>query len=172
MFLLALVAVFLAFVSSAQAQLAPCEPQMATAGGTAWTCPLGGIRGINDIEAGTEHYENGVLDKPKLDLNISSGEAAGVRSRIALNPDTGGPGTVIFDGRKNKIASFYPAEIQFFSPLYLNGLDVGQQLLQQQVKAASLEKRLVRTHRRFLRLHRQVVALRKLVENGGRRKLR
>lgn len=139
--LLLALAATLVIAAPAQAQM-PCESQQATAGGTAWTCPLGGIRNVVDIEGGTEHYENGVLDRAKLDLNISSGEANGVRSRVAINPDVGGPGTVIFDGRKNKIASFYPNSIEFFSPVHF------QELLRLQVKAQRLDLRLHRLKRR------------------------
>lgn len=143
--------VVLLFPASAHAQI-PCESQLATAGGTAWTCPLGGIRNVVDIEGGTEHYENGQLDKAKLDLNISSGEAAGVRSRVAINPDVGGPGTVIFDGRKNKIASFYPGSIDFYAPVHFQGDQ--QQVLRLQVKAQRLDLRLDRLKRRMGRLSR------------------
>ena len=138
---------FLLFPLPAFGQVAPCGPQLATAGGTAWTCPLGGIRNVVDIEGGTEHYENGQLDEAKLDLNISSGEAAGERSRVAINPDVGGPGTVIFDGRRNKIASFYPEGIDLYAPVSFH-----QPVYGVQVPVVRLRLRVARLERRVARL--------------------
>jgi hypothetical protein len=144
-------AVVLLFPVPAFGQLAPCGPQLATAGGTAWTCPLGGIRNIVDIEGGTVHYEGGQLDRGKLDLNISSGEHQGVRSRVAINPDVGGPGTVIFDGRRNRIASFYPSGIELFAPVTFHaGTVVENRRLAARV--ATLRQRVQRLARAVRRL--------------------
>lgn len=140
----------------------PCEWQLATSGGTALACPLGTLRNFTDLEGGTEHWEGGQLDRSKLDLNISSGEAAGVRSRVAINPDVGGPGTVIFDGRRNRIASFYPDAIEFFSPVVFH----------QGVQVQSTPPvRLGRLTRRVARLERRVVRLRSVLRRvlDGRR---
>jgi hypothetical protein len=154
--LVAAAAGFLLFPAPAFGQL-PCGPQLATAGGTAWTCPLGGIRNIVDIEGGSVAYENGQLDRPKLDLNISSGEHEGVRSRVAINPDVGGPGTVIFDGRRNRIASFYPESIDLYAPVTFHagtGLDY---------PPAAPQPGVQRLRRRVLRLERRVVRLRSVL---------
>lgn len=106
----------LAFIGTSEAQVptVPCEAQLATAGGTAWTCPLGAIRNIVDVEGGTVFYgPNGLLDRGKLRLNLSGGETVDqntgelVREAIALNPDVGGC-TLIYDGRKTLLASFCP----------------------------------------------------------------
>jgi hypothetical protein len=145
----------LAFPATAASQITPpCGPTLATAGGTAWTCPLGGIRNIVDIEGGSVHYENGVLDQPKLDLNISSGEHRGVRSRVAINPDVGGPGTVIFDGRRNRIASFYPEGIELFAPVTFHAGTVvqDQRVERLAVRLAALRLRVQRLARAVRRL--------------------
>ena len=143
----------------ASAQLA-CDFQLATAGGQALTCPLGGVRNIVDLEGGTESYHpDGTLDRPKLDLNISSGEAVDdrtgelVRSRLALNPDVGGPGTVIFDGRKNRIASFYPDSIEFYAPVVFH----------QGVATQAAPPRLDRLRRRVALLERRVKRIRSVL---------
>jgi hypothetical protein len=98
----------------APGSVAPCAAALATAGGTAWTCPFGGIRGIVDVEGGTVATEpDGRLDRGKLRLNMSGGEARDpvtgdwVREAIALNPDLGGC-TRVYDGRRAQLASFCP----------------------------------------------------------------
>jgi hypothetical protein len=119
-----LLAAVLAFPAVAGAQviapgaLAPCGPALATAGGTAWVCPFGGVRGIVDVEGGTHAYESdGQLDRGKLRLNLSGGEAVDrntgqrVREAVALNPDVGGC-TRVYDGRRFQIASFCPDSFQ------------------------------------------------------------
>jgi hypothetical protein len=95
--------------------LAPCGPALATAGGTAWVCPFGGIRGLVDAEFGTVHYgPDGRLDRGKLRANISGGEATDrntgqlVREVVALAPDVG-LGTRLYDGRRNQLAAFVDA---------------------------------------------------------------
>jgi hypothetical protein len=65
-----------------------CHPQAATAGGQAWTCPLGGIRNVVDIEGGT--YVKG--EPNKLNLNIGAGAGRVDRAangHVVINPDIG-----------------------------------------------------------------------------------
>lgn len=96
--------------------IAPCEAQLGTAGGTAWTCPFGDLRGFVNIEGGTHTYENdGSLDHGKLRLNISPGVAVNrntgrtVKEVIALSPAPGG-GTVMFAGNSDPLAAFVPGD--------------------------------------------------------------
>lgn len=119
---LMLVVISFAAPSLAQAQLigpqavAPCEPQLATAGGTALACPFGGLRHIVDIEGGTYALEpDGTLDHGKLRLNISPGVAVDpttgrlVKEVVALSPAPGG-GTVLFGGSREPLAAFVPGD--------------------------------------------------------------
>lgn len=117
---LMLMVIFFSAPAPAKAQLigpgsiAPCGPELATAGGTAWTCPFGDLRGVVNIEGGTHTYEpDGSLDHGKLRLNISPGVAVDrntgrlVKEVIALSPAPGG-GTVMFAGNSEPLASFVP----------------------------------------------------------------
>lgn len=119
---LMLAVIFFGSPAPAQAQLvgpgaiAPCEAQLASAGGTALTCPFGGLRGVVDIEGGTHAYEaDGSLDHGKLRLNISPGVAVDrntgnvVKEVVALSPAPGG-GTVMFAGSSDPLASFVPED--------------------------------------------------------------
>ncbi len=181
------VLLLLAFAAPANA-LDPslnCNFQLATAGGQALTCPQGGIRNVVDIEGGTAVYENGVLDRGKLRLNLSGGETVDrttgklVREGIALNPDVGGC-TLIYDGRKTLTASFCPegfgerSGIQFhWRPTMLAGLnvcdhagclDVASELRRRPVvsRASSTqrtERRISQLARSVKRLQRQVARL-------------
>jgi hypothetical protein len=159
-----------------------CNFQLATAGGQALTCPLGGIRNIVDVEGGTAVYENGALDRGKLRLNLSGGETVDrttgklVREAIALNPDVGGC-TLIYDGRKTLTASFCPqgfgerSGIQFhWRPTMLAGLnvcdhagclDVASELRRRPAASRASSKQ--RTERRISHLARSVKRLQRQV---------
>jgi hypothetical protein len=173
-----------------------CNFQLATAGGQALTCPLGGIRNIVDVEGGTAVYENGALDRGKLRLNLSGGETVDrttgklVREGIALNPDVGGC-TLIYDGRKTLTASFCPqgfgeqSGIQFhWRPTMLAGLnvcdhagclDVATELrrrhpaLPRAASTARTQRRISQLARSVKRLQRQVARLTR-ARRGAERK--
>jgi hypothetical protein len=160
--------------AEAQTPIAPCAPELATAGGTAWTCPFGGIRGIVDVEGGTHTYEqDGRLDRGKLRLNLSGGEAVDrnsgqlVREAIALNPDLGGC-TRIYDGRRRQLMSVCPlgfpdGGIRFYVPPAVC-TDVCREVSTDAPKAlapiSDLTPRVGRLERKVKRLTRRVKRLR------------
>jgi hypothetical protein len=99
---------------TAPGAVAGCGIALGSAGGTAWVCPQGDLRGFTNLEGGTHVYEvDGSLDHGKLRLNISPGVAINrnngqtVREVIALSPAPGG-GTVMYGGTSTPIASFVP----------------------------------------------------------------
>jgi hypothetical protein len=173
-----------------------CNFQLATAGGQALTCPLGGIRNIVDVEGGTAVYENGALDRGKLRLNLSGGETVDrttgklVREAIALNPDVGGC-TLIYDGRKTLTASFCPqgfgkqSGIRFhWRPTMLAGLnvcdhagclDVATELrrrhpaLPRATSTQRAQRRISQLARSVKRLQRQVARLTRASRRSGRK---
>lgn len=185
--------IFFGMTTPAQAQepMAICALDLATAGGQAWNCPLGGLRGIVDVEAGTVWYgPDGLLDRGKLRLNLSGGEAVDhntgnlVREAIALNPDVGGC-TLIYDGRRTLIASYCPegfgdrSGIQFYwRPTFHAGVmvcredgscsdpfetvaEIRAQAARSTARVARLNGRVNRLHHRLKRLGRIVNALRR-----------
>lgn len=161
------------FAAPAEAQLigpgasAPCAPQLGTAGGTAWTCPLGDIRNVVNIEGGTLAYEpDGRLDHGKLRLNISPGVAVDrntgrlVKEVIALSPAPGG-GTVMFAGSREPLASFVPNDSWWAD----KGITFYRQpqVCDPACRPLGQQARLTRLRSRVARLARTVRALKRAV---------
>lgn len=103
-------------LASHEADYAPVKlyPRGGLHGGDAWVIPLGQIQGVRDIQCGRHTGR-----RRDLNCDIGAGSSAH-RGDISLNWDVGRC-TVIYDGRKRRIARFCPRRIDFYAPVRIRG---------------------------------------------------
>jgi hypothetical protein len=86
------------------------SPASGPSGGDVLNIPLGAIRGVRDIECGKH-----TTDRADVNCDIGAGSAVH-RGDVNLNWDIGRC-VRIYDGHKNRVASFCPRRIVFYRPV-------------------------------------------------------
>lgn len=100
-------------LASHEAGYEPAElyPHGGVHGGDAYVIPLGDIQGVRNIQGGRH---TGLRSDLNLDIGAGSTQHPG---QVAINYDVGRC-TVIFNGKRHRIARFCPDRIDFYVPVH------------------------------------------------------